>query len=119
MGLIDEGCVPFCFAEGGYNSRLEIITDMPKGKMVWLFDNTDMTNAKKILGNIACIAGNMPTSLLTVGTVQDVKGYVKRLIDTAGKDGGFIMANGAVLDKVKPENLRAMIDFTKEYGVYK
>jgi len=118
-GIIDEGCVPFCFAEGGYNSRLEIIKDMPKGKMVWLFDNTDMTNAKKILGDIACIAGNMPTSLLTVGTVQDVKGYAKKLIDTAGKDGGFIMANGAVMDKVKPENLRAMIDFTKEYGVYK
>jgi len=29
------------------------------------------------------------------------------------------MANGAAIDKVKPENLKAMIDFTKEYGVYK
>jgi len=119
IGIIDEGCVPFCFAEGGYNSRLEIIKNIPKGKMVWYFDNTDMTNAKKILGDIACIAGNMPTSLLTVGAVQDVKDYAKKLIDTAGKDGGFIMANGAVMDKVKTENLRAMIDFTKEYGVYK
>ena len=29
------------------------------------------------------------------------------------------LACGAVVDKARPENLRAMIDFTKEYGAYK
>ncbi len=29
------------------------------------------------------------------------------------------MANGAFFDNVKPENVKAMIDFTKEYGVYR
>jgi len=29
------------------------------------------------------------------------------------------MMNGAVIDEAKPENIRAMIDATKEYGVYK
>jgi hypothetical protein len=28
------------------------------------------------------------------------------------------MANGAFFDEVKPENLKAMVDFTKEYGIY-
>ncbi|GAG75076.1 unnamed protein product, partial [marine sediment metagenome] len=37
MGLIDEGVVPFVWAEGGYNSRLEVIRDLPKGKTAWLF----------------------------------------------------------------------------------
>ncbi len=119
MGLIDEGCVPFSFVEGSYNTRLEIIRDIPKGKTFWTFDQTDMAKAKKILGDVACIGGNVPTDLLSVGTPQDVKDYVKKLIDTAGKGGGYIMANGAALDNVKPENVRAMIDFTKEYGVYK
>ena len=32
IGLMDEGLVPIPFAEGGYNSRLEIISDLPKGK---------------------------------------------------------------------------------------
>ncbi len=27
LGLIEEGCVPVCFAEGGYNDRLEAIHD--------------------------------------------------------------------------------------------
>jgi uroporphyrinogen-III decarboxylase len=119
MGLIDEGCVPFSFVEGSYNTRLEVIRDLPKGKVIWLFDLTDMAKAKEILGDVACIGGGMPLSLLTIGTPQQVKDYAKKLIDTAGKDGGYIMSNGAFFDDVKPENLKAMVDFTKEYGVYK
>ena len=119
MGLINEGCVPFPWAEGGYNSRLEIIKDVPKGKVIWGFDATDMVKAKKILGDVACITGNVPLSLLQIGTPDDVKDNVRKLIDTAGKDGGYIMMNGAVIDEAKPENVKAMIDYTKEYGVYK
>jgi len=119
MGLIDEGCIPFPFVEGSYDSRLEVIRDVPKGKTAWIFDLTDMAKAKEVLGDVACIGGNIPSHLLSVGTSQEVKDYAKRLINTAGKDGGYIMSNGAAIDKAKPENLRTMIDFTKEYGVYR
>jgi len=119
MGLIDEGCVPFIWAEGGYNSRLEVIRDLPKGKTAWLFDTTDMAKAKKALDGIACVAGNMPMDLLAVGTTQDAIDHTKKLINTCGKGGGYIMANGAFFDKVKWENLKAIVNTTKEYGVYK
>jgi uroporphyrinogen-III decarboxylase len=56
---------------------------------------------------------------LKLGTPQDVTDYCKKLIDTAGKGGGFIMNNGAFFDEAKPENVKAMVDVTKEYGVYK
>ena len=118
MGLIEEGCVPFPVAEGGFNSRLEVITDLPKGKVLWMFDETDMTRAKELLGDIACISGNMPSDLLGIGTVDQVKEYTKKLIDTAGKGGGYILTNGAFFDEVKPENLKAMVEFCKEYGKY-
>ncbi len=119
LGLIDEGVVPFLWAEGGYNSRLEVIRDLPKGKTVWLFDEVDMIRAKKMLGDVACVAGNMPMDLLTIGTVEQVKDYARKLIDNCGKGGGYIMANCAFFDNVKPDNVRAMVDFTREYGVYK
>jgi hypothetical protein len=119
MGLIEEGCVPFSYVEGGFNSRLEIIKDLPKGKAIWAFDLTDMEKAKEILGNSACVGGNMPISLLNLGTPQDIEDYAKKLIDTAGIKGGYLMMNGAVIDEAKPENIKAMIEFTKEYGVYK
>ncbi|NQT31054.1 MAG: uroporphyrinogen decarboxylase [Deltaproteobacteria bacterium] len=119
MGLVDEGCVPFIWAEGGYNSRLEVIQDLPKGKTAWLFDQTDMAKAKEALDGIACVAGNMPMDLLAVGTTQDAIAHTKRLIDICGKGGGYIMANGAFFDEVKWENLKAIVDTVKEYGVYK
>ena len=46
------------------------------------------------------------------------KKYCKWLIDVVGKDGGFVLGPGSVVDEVKPENLKAMIDFTREYGQY-
>ena len=55
--MIAEGCIPFPWAEGGYNSRLKVIKDVPKGKVIWGFDTTDMAEAKKILGDVACIGG--------------------------------------------------------------
>ncbi len=119
LGLINEGCVPFPWAEGAYGSRLEIIKDLPKGKTLWGFDQTDMAKAKEILGDVACIGGNVPSSLLSLGTPQEVRKYVKKLIEVAGEGGGFILMNGAVIEEAKPENVKAMIEAAKEYGVYK
>ena len=57
LGLIDEGFIPFLFAEGRYTSRLEAISDLPKGKTVWLFDQTDMAKAKQTVGQVAASRG--------------------------------------------------------------
>ncbi|MBN2401850.1 MAG: hypothetical protein JXN64_05580 [Spirochaetes bacterium] len=119
LGLIEGGCIPFPALEGSWTSRLEIIQDIPKGKTLWMVDQSDIAKAKKTLGKNACLAGNVPSSLLKLGTVQEVKDYCKKLIDTVGKGGGYIMSNGAFFDEAKPENVKAMVDFTKEYGVYK
>jgi hypothetical protein len=119
IGLIDAGIVPQLFAEGGYNQRLEAICDIPKGKTVWWFDTTDMARAKETVGTVSCIAGNVPLDLLCTGTPDDVKDYCKKLIDTAGKDGGFILSSGAGIQGSRAENVKAMIDFSREYGVYR
>lgn len=118
VAYIDQGLVPFLFAEGHYTSRLGIIGDIPKGKVVWHFDFTDMALAKEALRDVACIAGNVPISLLNTGTPDEVRKYCQELIDAAGKDGGFIMTSGGVIDKARPDNVRTMIECTKEYGVY-
>jgi hypothetical protein len=54
-----------------------------------------------------------------IGTVDDVREYCKKLIDVAGKDGGVVLSPRSSIDEAKPENLKAMIDFTKEYRVYR
>jgi hypothetical protein len=119
LGLIEGGCIPFPALEGHWGSRMEVIKNIPKGKTVWMVDQSDMAKVKGTLGKKACLIGNVPSSMLSLGTPDEVKAYCKKLIDTAGKGGGFIMGNGAFFDEAKPENIKAMVDFTKEYGVYK
>jgi hypothetical protein len=118
LGLIEQGTIPFLFAEGRYNSRLEAIMDLPKGSTIWLFDQSDMARAKETIGKVACIEGNMPLSLLHAGTAQQVAEQTRKLIDSAGPGGGFILDIGAVADDGKEENLEIMIKTAKEYGVY-
>jgi uroporphyrinogen-III decarboxylase len=119
LGLAGEGCVPFLFCEGSYNSRLEYLKELPKASCLWVFDRTDMARAKKLLGKRLCIGGNVPSGLILTGTAEQVKAYCKNLIDVAGKGGGYIMAFGTSMDEGKSDTVHAMIDFTKEYGVYK
>ncbi|NIS82421.1 MAG: hypothetical protein GTO14_19940 [Anaerolineales bacterium] len=119
LGLIEGGCVPLPAAEGGYSTRLEVVQDLPKGKTLWMIDLTDMADVKATLGKNACLLGNVPSALLNLGTPQDVENYVKKVIDQAGEDGGLIICNGAFFDHAKPENVKAMVDTTKEYGAYK
>ena len=116
--LIREGLVPCPFWEGNCESRLEVIKDIPAGKACYKFEATDMAKAKKALRDTVCIRGNVPLSLLVAGTPDDVRAYCKRLIDTAGKGGGLILDAATGLDDAKIENVRAMFDFTREYGVY-
>jgi uroporphyrinogen-III decarboxylase len=119
LNLIKEGFIPMVLWEGDCTSRLETIKDIPKGKAVYWFERTDIFKAKEILGETVCIRGNVPASLLCVGSPEDVEAYCKQLIDGVGKGGGFIL-DGAIgtPDEAKPENVRAMADTTRAYGVY-
>ena len=116
--LIEAGCNPCPLWEGDCTSRLPVIRDIPPGKACYAFEATDMVKAKEILGETVCIRGNVPLSIVVTGTPDDVISYCKNLIDKAGRDGGFIMDTSTGLDDAKPENVKAMFDFTREYGVY-
>lgn len=118
VGLIEEGLIPLLFAEGRYDSRLEIIQDVPPGATIWRFDQTDLALAKEAIGRVACISGNMPVSLLHAASPGDVADFTRKMIDAAAPGGGYILDLGASLDDGRPENLRAMMDTARTYGVY-
>ena len=118
LGLIDAGLVPLLFAEGKYTKRLEIIRDLPAASVVWYFDQTDMTLAKKILGDTACIMGNVPASLMVTAKAEAVKEHCRKLIEVCGPGGGYILTGGAGINKGNPDNMHAMMDAALEYGCY-
>ena len=118
MGLVKKGLTPCIFFEGNFTSRLEYLLEFPKGSILARFDTTDIFRAKDVLKGHICIEGNVPSSLLQVGSKEDVIAHCKKLIDHCGKGGGYILSPRSSTDEVKPENLQAMIEFTKEYGKY-
>jgi len=119
MAMINEGFVPMPFAEGKFNIRLKQIADTPKSAVVWYFDQTDMAQAKKVLGDICCIMGNVPTSIVIKGTRKQVKENCRKLIETCAPGGGYILSGGASIDNGKFENLKAMMEAAYDYGTYK
>ena len=114
--IIDVGMVPFVYTEGPYTSRVKYLKDVPKGKVVYSFEEVDPVLAKKELGDTACIQGVFPVYPLHYGTKQQVIDEVKRLIDILGPGGGYIFCTGAGFDQAKPENVEAMFDTVKTYG---
>lgn len=118
LGLIDNGLVPCPFIEGKFDTRLHYLNELPKGKLLVFFESTDLIKAKEVIGSNMCIAGNLPISLLKFGNPQQIRDYTKKLIDTAGKGGGFIMSASAVIDDANPDLVRLWANFTKELGQY-
>jgi uroporphyrinogen-III decarboxylase len=117
MGLIDMGLTPVPFYEGIWNQRLEFLREFPKGKTIAHFAQSDMKKAKEVLGGHTCIMGDVPSSILQVGTVSEVEDYCRKLIDNCAKDGGLIVTHMPI-DEADPKLVKAMIDVTRESGRY-
>ena len=119
LDLVDGGCTPYLLIEGQYNTRLDVIRDVPRGKCIYHFEGTDIFEAKRILGDTVCLMGNLPNSLLVTGSVDQVREHTKKLIDVCGDGGGYIMSAAALIDQARPENVEVWMDTTREYGRYR
>jgi len=116
LALIAEGLIPCPFFEGEYTSRLDIIKDMPAGKICCKFEKVDLIKAREVLGEGICLRGGVPVSLLVTSTPERVREHCRRLIETVANKGPFIMDASSGLDDARVENVRALFDATREYG---
>lgn len=117
MALIDNGLIPVPLWEADCTSRLETIADIPRGKTIYWFERTDLVRAKEVLGDVVCLRGNVPTSLMVTGRPDEVDAYCRRLIEKVGKGGGLILdAACGIPDEARPENVRAMFEATRKYS---
>ena len=91
MALIEWGVTPYIYTEGPYSSRLEQLTDVPKGKVLYHFEKVDMKEAKRILGGTACIMGNLPVALLEFGKKEEVIAETRKLLEDCMPGGGYIL----------------------------
>ena len=115
--FLSEGLTPWLHFDTDWGLNLPYLRQLPKGKCVADLDSTtDIIKAKKILGGHMCISGDVPASLLTLGTPEQVREYCQRLIDEVGKGGGFFLTTGCECPvDAKFENVQMMIDVAKTY----
>ncbi len=118
LRLIDGGVTPSIFWEGSYDSRLEYLRELPKGKTIGRFDRSDLFKVKERLGDVMCIQGGFPVSLLHSGTPDQIRALTKEFCEIVGKGGGYIMGTNTAMNDCDPDLVRVWVDATREYGRY-
>jgi len=119
LDLWKDGHQVLFYAEGDWDTHLDYLAELPERSIVFHVDRGDIFEAHKKFGEKFCISGGVPNDLLAYGTPDEVKDCCKKVIDGVAGNGGYIMDAAAIMqDDTKPENLKAMTDFTREYGVY-
>jgi uroporphyrinogen decarboxylase len=81
---------------------------------------TNAVKAKQTAGKGHVLFGNIdPSGVLANGTVEEVREATRQLISTWKPGGRFILNSGcAIPPSAPPENIQALMDTAKEFGVY-
>lgn len=115
--FISEGITPWFHFDTDWGLNLPYLRQLPRAKCVCDLDGTtDIFKAKEILDGHMCISGDVPASLLSLGSPEQVREYCQRLIDEVGRGGGFFLTTGCECPvDARFENVKTMIDVAKSY----
>ncbi len=107
------------YAEGNWDAHLDRFAELPAGSIIYHVDRGDIAKAHRVLGGKFCLSGGVDNALLSYGTPEQVRASCRKVIDAAAADGGYIMDASAIIQNdASVENMRALTDFTREYGRY-
>ena len=99
--------VPVSLAIGGTNAAR------------WVGGDCSLQEAKEQWGDKVCIMGGYDPHVFTPGTREEMRKETIRCIDEAAAGRGYILANtDAIPERAEIEDVKAMVDLTKEYGRY-
>lgn len=116
--LVAADLTPLIVCEGSYFTRLDVLKNVQKGKVVYFFEKQDMKKAKQVLGDVACIAGNIDTHTLMYGSKEKIIDETRRLLDVCAPGGGYMMSNSLAIDACPRKNMMIWAEATDQYGRY-
>lgn len=99
-----------------FGDRLEYLLELPKGKVLASIEAADAVRAKEILGGHTSLLVRCPNTC-KLWSMTQLESFIKDIIDKSGKDGGLIIVV-KMPDKVRVEEMQAMLQSVKEYGRY-
>ncbi len=107
------------YAEGNWDAHLDRFAELPERSIVYHVDRGDLRLAHRKLHHKFALSGGIPNFLLAYGTVEQVRTCVRDAIRDVGANGGYIVDASAIMqNEVRLENVRAMTEAAREYGVY-
>lgn len=107
------------YAEGDWNRHLHRFAELPDASIVYHVDRGDIFEVHRKLGHKFCLSGGIPNLILAIGSPDEVRDHCKKVIDGVARDGGYILDASAIIQNdARVENIEAMTDFVREYGVY-
>ena len=81
-----------------------------------LDEAVDFEKARMVLGPNYLLMGNVSTTLMAMGSPEDLAEATKEVIRKAGKDGHLLVSSGCLIaGNCPPENVRAMVKTAREY----
>lgn len=120
--LVESGAGVDLFVEDNWMRHMDYLKEF-NGSVKMQFEYGDPKLVKeKLQGTKHVITGFFPIGLLQFGTAQQIKDKAKELIDILAPNGGFIFGfdKGLLtLDESIEKNLHVLIDFVRDYGVYR
>jgi len=107
------------YAEGKWKPHFDTFRELPDRSIVFHCDRDDIFEVHRRLHDKFAISGGVPNTLLSFGKPEEVRDLCRRILGEVARDGGYIMDAGAIMqDDARVENLRAMTEATREFGVY-
>jgi uroporphyrinogen-III decarboxylase len=115
--LAEKDIVSLLHFDQDWTRDLSRLLELPKKMCLLNADGmTDLRKAREILDGHMAIMGDVPSSMLCSGTVQDVTEYVRDLIRDVGPTGLLVCPGCDAPINAKPENVRAMVEASREFG---
>jgi len=115
--LAENGVVSVLHFDHDWTRDLARLRELPARRCILNLDGwTDIRRAKEILGDHMAIMGDVPAPLLSTGTPEGVRAYVRDLARDVGPTGLILCPGCDAPIDARPENMQAFVAASLEFG---
>jgi uroporphyrinogen-III decarboxylase len=118
--LLEAGFTPVFHWDQDWTRDLARLQELPARKCVLNSDGmTDVRKFRELVGDRMALLGDIPPSLLAVGTPDEVRSYVRDLVRDIGPTGLLLCPGCDAPINARPENMEAFVAAGREFGTVK
>ena len=115
--VLAEGLIPILHLDQDWTRDLNRFQELPAKKCIMNPDGmTDMKKFKELLGDRMAMMGDVPAALFATGTPDDIRNYVRDLVNLFESRGLILCPGCDAPINTKPENMKAFVEASHEFG---